>query len=130
MWNIDHHSEPAMVSEIDAHPGSEQGISNIIKLKDPSPMIVGDAVSSDTEILVSSAADQPDIVIWRLMKGEEVPKLNSFIKINTSFADGIKFILQTSPTQLVGVNFDKTLMFYDFVDKRQRAEQKDSEKAT
>ena len=98
MWNIDHHSEPAMVSEIDAHPGSEQGISNIIKLKDPSPMIVGDAVSSDTEILVSSAADQPDIVIWRLMKGEEVPKLNSFIKINTSFADGIKFILQTSPT--------------------------------
>ena len=64
-----------------------------MKLKDPSPMIVGDTVSPDTDILVSSAADQPDIVIWRLMKGEETPKLNSFIKINTSFSDGIKFIL-------------------------------------
>jgi hypothetical protein len=39
------------------------------------------------------------------------------IQIRTSFSDGIKFVVQTSPTQLVGVDFGKTLMFYDFVDK-------------
>lgn len=31
-------------------------------------------------------------------------------------------MVQTSPTQLVGVNFEKTLMFYDFVDKSAQAE--------
>ena len=87
-----------MVSEIDAHPGSTQGISNIIKLKDPSPMIVGDKASDDADILVSSAADQADIVIWRLEKKSQPPKPHSFIKINTSFSNGIKYILQTSPT--------------------------------
>ena len=131
MWNIDHNlEEPVLIQEIDAHPGSEKGISNIIKLEDPSPMIVGDKVDDDTEILVSSAADQADIVIWRLEKKPGKIQLNSYIKINTSFTDGIKYILQTSSTQLVGVNYDKTLMFYDFVDKHARAEQKDQEKAT
>ena len=132
IWNIDHNlEEPELSKEIDAHPGSETGISNIIKLVDPSPMIVGDKVSEDTEILVSSAADQADIVIWRLeKKSNGKNQLNSYIKINTSFNDGIKYILQTSPTQLVGVNHEQTLMFYDFVDKHARAEQKNQEKAT
>ena len=48
MWNIDHNiDEPELKEEIEAHPGSEKGISNIIKLVDPSPMIVGDKVSDD-----------------------------------------------------------------------------------
>ena len=123
MWNIDHNlDKPVLIQEIDAHPGSEAGISNIIKLENPSPMIVGDRQAEEVEILVSSAADQPDIVIWRLERKPERIQLNSYIKINTSFNEGIKYILQTSPTQLVGVNFEKTLMFYDFVDKNARAE--------
>lgn len=94
-------------------------------------MIVGDKLSDNTDILVSTAADQADIVIWRLeRKPNNKIQLNSYIKINTSFTDGIKFIMQTSPTQLVGVNFNKTLMYYDFVDKHARAEQKEQEKAT
>ena len=95
IWNIDHNlEEPELSKEIDAHPGSETGISNIIKLVDPSPMIVGDKVSEETEILVSSAADQADIVIWRLeKKSNGRNQLNSYIKINTSFNDGIKYIL-------------------------------------
>ena len=44
------------------------------------------------------------------------------IQIKTSFSEGIKFVVQTSPTQLVGVDFDKTLMFYDFVDKNAQME--------
>jgi hypothetical protein len=61
-------------------------------------MIVGEKASDDAEVLVSSAADQADIVIWRLEKKPQNIRLNSFIKINTSFSNGIKYILQTSPT--------------------------------
>ena len=52
------------------------------------------------------------------------------IQIKTSFTEGIKYIVQTSPTQLVGVNFDKKLMFYDFVDKTAQMEKEDMERMT
>ena len=38
--------------------------------------------------------------------------------------------MQTSPTQLVGVNFEKKLMFYDFVDKTAQQEKEDMERNT
>lgn len=38
--------------------------------------------------------------------------------------------MQTSPTQLVGVNFEKKLMFYDFVDKTAQQEKEDYERNT
>jgi len=118
IWNIKQTlEEPQITLVINAHPNSEAGISNVIKLVDPSPMIVGDKLTPDTEILVSTAGDQENILIWRLTRESGAIKLNSYININTSFTDGIKYIVQTSPTQLVGVNHEKTLMFYDFVDK-------------
>ena len=52
------------------------------------------------------------------------------INIKTSFTEGIKYIVQTSPTQLVGVNFEKKLMFYDFVDKTEQLEKEHMEKQT
>ena len=129
VWNIKAaQEEPQITLVINAHPQTQQGISNIIKLNDPSPMIVGgDKLPEDTDILVSTAADQENILIWRLTRGEKIA-LNSYININTSFTDGIKYIVQSSPTQLVAVNHEKTLMFYDFVDKNQSAEEKDKEK--
>ena len=50
------------------------------------------------------------------------------INIKTSFTEGIEYIVQTSPTQLVGVNFEKKLMFYDFVDKTEQLEKEEMEK--
>lgn len=38
--------------------------------------------------------------------------------------------MQTSPTQLVGVDFEKTLMFYDFVDKTAQLEKEEMERMT
>ena len=52
------------------------------------------------------------------------------IQIKTSFTEGIKYVVQTSPTQLVGVNFDKKLMFYDFVDKTAQLEKEEMERMT
>lgn len=52
------------------------------------------------------------------------------IQFKTSFSEGIKFVLQTSGTQLVASNFDKTLMFYDFVDKTAQIEKEEQERAT
>ena len=39
-------------------------------------------------------------------------------------------MLQTSPTQIVASNFEKTLMFYDFVDKSAQVEKEELEKTT
>lgn len=120
IWNIKT-EEAQMTLVINAHPNTSHGISNVIKLDNPSPMITGDSLTEETDILVSTAGDQENILIWRLTRGDEKITLNSYININTSFSDGIKSIIQTSSTQLVAVNHEKTLMFYDFVDKNQSA---------
>ena len=52
------------------------------------------------------------------------------IQIKTSFAQGIKFIVQTAPTQLVGVDYERKLMFYDFVDKTAQREKEEMERMT
>lgn len=52
------------------------------------------------------------------------------IRISTTFDNGIKYVLQTSPTQLVCVNHEKTLKFYDFVDKTAQQEKKQLEEDT
>ena len=92
-----------------------------MRLVDPSPMIIGDKASAENcQFLVSAAADKPEILIWRLQvtpQSSQPVQMKVHINIKTSFTEGIKYIVQTSPTQLVGVNFDKKLMFYDFVDK-------------
>ena len=83
-------------------------------------MITGDKVSDGTQFLVSTAADKPEIFIWKLQltpSAQQVVQMKVHIQIKTSFLEGIKFIVQTAPTQLVGVNFERKLMFYDFVDK-------------
>lgn len=94
IWNIKQSlEEPQITLVINAHPGTTKGISNVMKLVDPSPMIVGDKLSADTDILVSTASDQENILIWRLTKEVGSIKLASYININTSFTDGIKYII-------------------------------------
>jgi len=50
----------------DAHPGSQKGVSQIMELVDPSPMIKGEKSSEGYQFIVSTAADKPEILIWRL----------------------------------------------------------------
>ena len=76
IWNVDpNQEEPTIKQVVDAHPGSEQGISQIIKLQDPSPLIKGDRAGDDEcEFLVSTAADKPEIIIWKLSAPQESGK--------------------------------------------------------
>lgn len=67
IWNIDPEQETPTIKQVfDAHPGSSKGISQIIKLENPSAMIIGDKSSDDCQFLVSAAGDKPEILIWRL----------------------------------------------------------------
>ena len=49
-----------------------------------------------------------------------VPSLFPRISVQTSLTSGIKFLLEASETQLVAVDTNKTVKFYDFYSKAQR----------
>ena len=120
-----------MKQGIVAHEGSQEGISSIIELGKggsldengnsilaPSHLITGEKSGrAEDKFLVSSARDRAEILIWRLSTKDGQIKMTIHIRISTTFDNGIKYVLQTSPTQLVCVNHEKTLKFYDFVDK-------------
>ena len=64
-------------------------------------MISGERNASESEYLVSAAADKPEILIWRLQvnpNSANPVSMKVHIQIKTSFTDGIKFIVQTAPT--------------------------------
>lgn len=42
-----------------------------------------------------------------------------YLKIETTFVDGIKYLLETHDTQLAAAN-EKTIKFYDFIDKNDK----------
>lgn len=63
------------------------------------------------------AFDRPEFKIWTYdkMKCDVDHKLlHPHIMISTSFKDGINYILESSPDQLVCVDTNKSLKFYDF----------------
>ena len=46
------------------------------------------------------------------------------MKIETTFTDGIKYLLETQDTQLAAAN-EATIKFYDFIDKREKEQEDD-----
>jgi len=46
----------------------------------------------------------------------ENQELYPYLKIETTFTDGIKYLLETQDTQLAAAN-ESTIKFYDFIDK-------------
>lgn len=45
------------------------------------------------------------------------------MKVTTSNTTGIRYLLQTTETQIIAVDTHKTLRFYNFVDKKVREEE-------
>lgn len=78
---------------------------------------------------VTVAYDCSEFVIWMTKVGNVVNSFEKHSTIPTSLEDGIRWILQTSPSQFVCVDNDKTLKFYDFVDKKAQEEEKAAAKA-
>lgn len=67
IWNIDAASEtPELKQVVAAHDGSREGISSILELKNPSPLITGGKAGESDKFLVSAARDLPEILIWKL----------------------------------------------------------------
>lgn len=60
------------------------------------------------------------IQIWSYRVEDSV--ISPHIRIGTSL-DGIRFLIETTPRQLVGIDKERTVKFYEFVDKDKRDEE-------
>lgn len=97
-WNTD---EETIRHVYDAHTSSKAGISAIIELKSPSPLITGEpSVSDESEnqfkFVVTAAFDSAEFRIWKLANEGSIFKPH--IKIDTSLSEGISNIIETSST--------------------------------
>jgi len=85
----------------------------------PGPLITRDAGGSDKRFLITSTFDRPEFKIWTWESGK--CELLPHIMIRTSFDNGIRYILETSPEQLVCVDTGSSLKFYDFKHESEKA---------
>lgn len=115
---------------IDAHPGSVHGITVIMPLVDPSELITNERASDsqDCNYIVTAVGDQKAFKIWRIMRSNGDIDLHMHIKIETTLANGIHFMLQTDAAQLVCCDNTNVLKFYDFVDKLALKEKEENDK--
>ena len=107
-------NESACKHTYDAHPESEAGISAIIELNTTSPLLRGE-VGGDFKLIATASEGAKEFRVWKLAKGILTP----YLKIETTFTDGIKYLLETQDTQLVAAN-EQTIKFYDFIDKNDK----------
>jgi hypothetical protein len=94
----------------------------MIELKQPGGLITRGVSAENKKFLVTAAFDKPEFKMWTF--DQEKCLLEPHIMIKTSFSNGIRFILETAPEQLVCVDTEKTLKFYDF---RHENEKKDAD---
>jgi len=118
-WSLE---DDTMLKQMEAHCDSKVGISQIIELKQPGALITRGASSENKKFLVTTAFDKPEFKMWTF--DQDKCQLEPHIMIRTSFSTGIRFVLETAPEQLVCVDTEKTLKFYDF---RHENEKKDAD---
>ena len=63
-----------------------------------------------------------------MLNNEDKVTLTPHFRVETSLSEGIKYLLQSSQTQIVAVDNFKTLKFYEFIDK-QKKEEEEKQKA-
>lgn len=118
IWSIDNSK---IVKYMDTHSDCRAGISSIVELKNPSYLIRGERKEADPNLrfVITSAFDKNEFKIWKLVNRHEKfnrPDFTFHIKISTSLS-GISQVLQSTPEQIVCVDNEKTLKFYNFIDK-------------
>lgn len=101
----------------DAHPESTAGISAIIEVKSKSPLLRGPNDDPNFKLIATASLGAPQYRLWRL--NSQTIELQPYLKIETTFTDGIKYLLETQDNQLVAAN-SGIIKFYDFIDKQQR----------
>jgi hypothetical protein len=63
-------------------------------------------------LIATACWNVPEFRIWKY--DMELKTLSKHIKVDSSLEKGIKFLMQSSPTQIVAVDHEKCLKFYDF----------------
>ena len=108
----------------DAHPESTEGISQILELKTRSALLRGEAQDDDAEpsfkLIATASQGAKEFRLWKLSMDTKM--IEPYLKIETTITDGIKFLIESSETQIVAAN-EKVIKFYDFIDKNGKAEQ-------
>lgn len=92
----------------------------------PGPLITRDCEGQEKRFLITATFDRPEFKIWAWESAK--CELSPHIMINTSFSSGIKYILETSPEQLVCVDTEKSLKFYDFRHESEKSKKEEEEK--
>jgi len=128
IWDIE---KKKIVKYMDTHSDCKAGISSISELTNPSDTIRGERRDPDPSIrfVITSAFDKNEFKIWKLVNRHEKfqrPEFTFHIKISTSLS-GISNVLQSTPDQIVCVDNEKTLKFYNFIDKVAQAKDKEFE---
>lgn len=118
-------NENACKKIYDAHPESDAGISAIIELKSNSELLRGGGASADFKLIATASSGAKEFRMWKLQLSTST--LMPYLKIETTFTDGIKYLLETTDTQLVAAN-ESTIKFYDFIDKTQKAIEENKKK--
>ena len=124
IWSIDHKK---IVKYMDTHSDCQAGISSIVELQNPSYLIRGERVEANPNqsFVITSAYDKNEFKIWKMVRRHEKfnrPDFTFHIKIATSL-QGISAVLQSTPSQIVCGDNDKTLKFYNFIDKMAQQEE-------
>jgi len=99
-WIVD---ESKCKKVYNAHPESDAGISAIIELSTTSELLRG-KTPGNFKLIATSSEGAKEFRIWKLQDNELMP----YLKIETTFSDGIKFLLETQQTQLAAAN-EKTI---------------------
>lgn len=112
-WSIDN-GQCQKIYE--AHPESDEGISQLLELKTESELLRGEAskTNSNIKLLATASLGAKEFRLWKLDLTSKT--LNPYLKIETTIEGGIRYLIESNRTQIVAAN-EQTIKFYDFISK-------------
>lgn len=104
-----------------AHPESDAGISSILELQTQSELLRGEplATSQNIKLIATASEGAKEFRLWKLNLDNQT--LHPYLKIETTISGGIKYLVESTDTQIVAAN-EKCIKFYDFIDKSEKTE--------
>jgi len=92
-WNF---TQSACTKVYDVHPDNEGAISVILELETTSALLRGSGEDNSFKLLATASQNSSQFKIWKLQM--ESTELIPYLKIETSFKEGIKFLIETHDT--------------------------------
>jgi len=121
-WSIE---SDQLLNTFEAHNTSDEGISYILELNTDSYLLWGHHQRTEgTSLIATSSLGCTDFRIWMMTLDGCNLSLTPHMRVETSFqaGSGIRYLLEASESQIVAVDTNKTLKFYEFIDKALKEE--------